>query len=305
MFSYSTIHQCGTTKIIERKLMNDILICSTLLQALVLPMLFGDENSVQTTQTQNRCIQRGLSILLGYAGGGYYTDPGSATEYVCLPPDPDFEKTSGSDGGRMYGAEYESNFFGKDDEDVPCAVCRKIRSTSILMVPGKNKCYNGWNIEYHGYLGSGYHSHAAASSYVCVDSHPEYLNAGVVDTNGKLFYPVLAKQQQATINQQQARTIQLQQAEIRVLQSTKVLLFNLTQILGYTGDGIYSHSGSAAEYVCLPPDPDFQKTSGYYGGYNGYMYGAEYESKHFGTPNEDVPIVSQKNKFNFNLNNSC
>ncbi|VDI76050.1 Hypothetical predicted protein [Mytilus galloprovincialis] len=61
----------------------------------------------------------------GYAGGGYYTNPGSAAEYVCLLTDPDFAKTSGTDGGRMYGAEYESNFFGKDDEDVPCAVCRK------------------------------------------------------------------------------------------------------------------------------------------------------------------------------------
>ncbi|XP_063414844.1 short-chain collagen C4-like [Mytilus trossulus] len=132
-------------------------------------------------------------VYSGYAGGGYYSNPGSAAEYVCLPPDPDFEKTSGDDGGRMYGAEYETDFFGKDDEDVPCAVCRKIRSTSILMVPGKNKCYNGWHIEYHGYLGSGDHGNAAASSYVCVDSHTEYLNAGVQDTNGKLLYSVLAK----------------------------------------------------------------------------------------------------------------
>ncbi|XP_076070485.1 short-chain collagen C4-like [Mytilus galloprovincialis] len=132
-------------------------------------------------------------VYSGYAGGGMYDQSGSAADYVCLPPDPDFVKTSGYDGGHMYGAEYESNFFGTWNEDVPCAVCRKSRSTSILMIPGKNKCYKGWNIEYHGYLASGENDHAAASSYVCVDSQPEYLNGGVQNENGKLFYPVLAK----------------------------------------------------------------------------------------------------------------
>jgi hypothetical protein len=41
---------------------------------------------------------------------------------------------------------------------------------------------------YYGYLASGYHDHAAASSFVCVDVNPEYLNSGVGDQNGKLFY---------------------------------------------------------------------------------------------------------------------
>ncbi|XP_052077984.1 short-chain collagen C4-like [Mytilus californianus] len=132
-------------------------------------------------------------VYSGYVGGGMYDQPGSAAEYVCLPPDPDFGRTSGYDNGRMYGAEYETNFFGTADEDVPCAVCRKTSSTSILMIPGKNKCYYGWDMEYHGYLGSGEYDHAAASSYVCVDSRPEYLNGGVQNENGKLFYSVLAK----------------------------------------------------------------------------------------------------------------
>ncbi|XP_063415708.1 uncharacterized protein LOC134697384 [Mytilus trossulus] len=132
-------------------------------------------------------------VYSGYAGGGMYDQPGSAAEYVCLSPDPDFQRTSGYDGGHMYGAEYQGSFFGTQDEDVPCSVCRKTRSTSILMIPGKNKCYNGWKLEYHGYLGSGYHMHAAPTSYVCVDSHPEYINGGVQNEDGKLFYSVLAR----------------------------------------------------------------------------------------------------------------
>ncbi|XP_071128101.1 short-chain collagen C4-like [Mytilus edulis] len=132
-------------------------------------------------------------VYTGYVGGGYNEQAGSPSQYVCLPRDPDFQGTSDNNGWHMHGAENASNFIGIQDQDVPCSVCRKTGSTSILVFPGKNKCYNGWAIEYHGYLGSGYHGHAAASSYVCVDSHHEYLNAGDRNDEGKLFYPVLAK----------------------------------------------------------------------------------------------------------------
>ena len=45
---------------------------------------------------------------------------------------------------------------------------------------------------------------------------------------------------------------------------------------GQVGGSHYSHTGSGANYVCLPPNPDFQDRStpsGY-----GYMYGAEYQN---------------------------
>jgi hypothetical protein len=126
-----------------------------------------------------------------------YTESGAAAEYVCLPPDPDFGKTSAYDSGRMYGAEYDgkTNEWSSNsyDEDVPCAVCRIVMATTSIMILGKNTCYSGWTREYYGYLASGAHYHTAASSYVCVDIHPQYLNAGVGNHNGKLFYPVVAK----------------------------------------------------------------------------------------------------------------
>ncbi|VDI36230.1 Hypothetical predicted protein [Mytilus galloprovincialis] len=93
----------------------------------------------------------------------------------------------------MYGAEFTSNFFASDSnaEDVPCALCRTDRATSVIMIPGKNTCNSGWKEEYHGYLASGYHGHNVASAYVCVDIYPEYI-MGVVDQhNGKLFYEVI------------------------------------------------------------------------------------------------------------------
>ncbi|XP_052075864.1 uncharacterized protein LOC127713952 [Mytilus californianus] len=134
-------------------------------------------------------------VYSGFAGGGHYTDKGAAAEYVCLPPDPNYVKTSGLEYGRMFGAEFDSNFFASNanDEDVPCALCRTERATSVIMIPGKNTCYSGWKEEYHGYLASGLYSHVAASAYVCVDINPEYIIGGVDQHLGKLFYEVLTK----------------------------------------------------------------------------------------------------------------
>jgi hypothetical protein len=125
-----------------------------------------------------------------------YGHAGTAAEAVCLPRDPNFGKTSGPDYcGHMYGAEFETSFWASNsaDEDVPCAVCRNPHTVSSIMIPGKNVCYSGWNLEYYGYLSSGYWNYPAPSSYNCVDISPEYVTSGAEDRNGKLFYSVLAK----------------------------------------------------------------------------------------------------------------
>ncbi|CAC5406421.1 unnamed protein product [Mytilus coruscus] len=108
---------------------------------------------------------------------GYYGESGSAAEYVSLPPDPNYIKTSGSEVGHMYGGEFDNNFFAtnSDNEDVPCALCRTTQHTSVIMIPGKKTCYCGWKIEYHGYLASGGYSQASVSSFVCVNLNPEYI----------------------------------------------------------------------------------------------------------------------------------
>jgi hypothetical protein len=46
----------------------------------------------------------------GFAGGGWFDDTGASAEPVCLPPDPEFGRTSAGDSGRMYGAEFDENF---------------------------------------------------------------------------------------------------------------------------------------------------------------------------------------------------
>ncbi|VDI12925.1 Hypothetical predicted protein [Mytilus galloprovincialis] len=88
-------------------------------------------------------------LSVGYTGGGYAGDVGAPPEPVCLPLDPNFGKTSGEDYGRMHGAEFMTNFFASNslNQDVPCAVCRDNKASSVIMIPGKNRCYKGWNME--------------------------------------------------------------------------------------------------------------------------------------------------------------
>ncbi|XP_071140525.1 uncharacterized protein [Mytilus edulis] len=148
--------------------------------------------------SRKQCPINGYTELVysGYAGGGKYADSGSAAEPVCLPKDPDFVKTSGSGNGHMYGALFEHNDFASNShhQDVPCAVCRVKQASSVIMIPGKNRCYTGWNMEYHGYLASNSYYHAAAGSYVCIDIQPEYVSGGSSwNGNSKLFYDVVAQ----------------------------------------------------------------------------------------------------------------
>ncbi|CAG2244454.1 unnamed protein product [Mytilus edulis] len=136
-------------------------------------------------------IKHGLSI----AAGGYYNNPGRSSNPICVPHDPDLGQVSHeSTFGAVFGMEYETNDFGSNlqDKDVPCAVCRVSHASTVLMIPGKSHCYSGWKTEYGGNLMSGYHAHAGASKYLCVDSIPDVLEAGSRDDNGYLLYGVKA-----------------------------------------------------------------------------------------------------------------
>ncbi|XP_071138738.1 uncharacterized protein [Mytilus edulis] len=155
----------------------------------------SDENMARGTAyvrwSRTQCPNNRTELV--YSG---YSESGSAAEPVCLPKDPDFVKTSGSGYGHMYGAEFQSNIFAANsvNQDVPCAVCRVKQASSVIMIPGKNRCYTGWNMEYNGYLASNQYGQDAAGSYVCIDIQPEYVTGGSSwNSNSKLFYDVVAK----------------------------------------------------------------------------------------------------------------
>lgn len=138
----------------------------------------------------------------GYAGGSFYNDNGAASEYVCLPSDPQwgqFAEQPDTYIQHMFGAEYESNAghspFGPNshNEDVPCAVCRARSFSSSIMIPARTHCYTGWTEAFRGTLASGYYDHRAASEFVCVDEHTQALPGGANrNDDGKLFVGVKA-----------------------------------------------------------------------------------------------------------------
>jgi hypothetical protein len=59
----------------------------------------------------------------------------------------------------------------------------------------------------------------------------------------------------------------------------------LVSIKGYAGGGMYDQSGAAAEYVCLPRDPNLitNVVSTNPWGHTTHIYGAEYEDNVFGS----------------------
>lgn len=129
----------------------------------------------------------------GFAGGSLYDHTGAAAEFVCLPRDPDLVTGFTSGTAYVYGSEYDTNEFGhRSGNDLPCSVCRSTVQSSVLMIPGKSSCYDGWTMQYHGHLVAGAIIHKAATQYICLNEHPEALTAGQDDHDGKLFYPVLA-----------------------------------------------------------------------------------------------------------------
>ena len=59
-------------------------------------------------------------------------------------------------------------------------------------LPGRNQCYNDWQLEYTGFLMSHYYGYSS-KEYTCVDAYPETLNSGSTNANGALFYFVEAR----------------------------------------------------------------------------------------------------------------
>ena len=168
--------------------------------------MFGLRGRFRPALTSFSVLNRSFSLTTGYAAGSFYSHTGAAANYLCLTPNPLWEHYSDAEdsGAHIYGAEYEffisdrnrfhgTPFFGKNlvNDDAPCSVCRSPRP-SILMIPGRNVCYDGWSLEYKGYLVAGRYSDHA-TEYVCLDTNPETIIGGHADDNGALFYLVEGK----------------------------------------------------------------------------------------------------------------
>ena len=146
----------------------------------------------------DQCPSTAQLVYSGRAGGPYYSHSGGGSNPQCLPLDPNFLKSiSGNQHwrGLMYGAEYEtatdsnSHVHGRQNTDVPCAVCHVSNRTAVYMVPAKYTCPTGWTREYYGYLMTSHYGSGRRTQYTCVDTaFKPAIGSALTSHNGLLFY---------------------------------------------------------------------------------------------------------------------
>ena len=121
-------------------------------------------------------------VYSGRAGGSQYSKTGGATNYLCMPDNPDYlQYDSRVQGGNyVYGVEYDpasgQPLYVNPDvyaHNAPCAVCMAVSRCSLLMIPGKTSCPVSWTTEYVGYLMSEHQDYNLPTTYECVDKDPE------------------------------------------------------------------------------------------------------------------------------------
>jgi len=173
--------------------------CIIICEVLIIFVL--DMTLVGTTYTiwgKSTCPSNGTDLVYsGLAAGSHYTHAGAASNFLCLTKSPLWNKFNDAEegGALVYGAEYEFDFrnsntcFGREitDQDPPCAVCRT-RRASVMMIPGRNQCLDGWTLEYHGYLSGGHYGHTAATEFICLDAETEVISGSSANNDGKVLY---------------------------------------------------------------------------------------------------------------------
>lgn len=139
---------------------------------------------------------------LGYTAGPHWNQVGSGSNFLCLHEDPQWKTyVDGGHTGSIYGAEYSGTsrniIFSKSnnggnpllDKPGPCAVCYVGGRSTILMIPARTQCPDGWTMEYAGYVVSDRNTHTHRSNYICWDEAPEVAVGGTLQDQA-VIYPV-------------------------------------------------------------------------------------------------------------------
>ena len=113
--------------------------------------------SIYTRWGRTACDVTGTELVYtGIAAGTPFTHSGGAANLLCLPNNPVYDNYNpGIQGSATIGPVEvhphvtigSLNF----NENIPCAVCRTTRPTT-MMLPATVNCPSGWTREYYGYL---------------------------------------------------------------------------------------------------------------------------------------------------------
>ena len=155
------------------------------------------------------CYYCEIVTVTGYAAGPHHNEGGSGSNFLCLPEVPQWRRYINESAryiGSIYGVEYElwssgsvrNNIFSEHNvrgsllnKPAPCAVCYVAGQSTVLMVPARTQCPDGWATEYAGYLVSDSISDTdrKRSNYICWDEAPEVADGGT-SQNQAVIYPV-------------------------------------------------------------------------------------------------------------------
>ena len=131
-------------------------------------------------RTSCRSVSGTLLVYSGKVGGTKHNKKGGAANYLCMPNNPEYTSHTSQIhlGNFIYGGEFSMNtghplYASKQNHDVPCAVCYASTRGSLLMIPAKLSCPNGWTEEYDGYLMSEFPRNTGRTMYICIDRSPE------------------------------------------------------------------------------------------------------------------------------------
>ena len=144
----------------------------------------------------DQCPSTAQLVYSGRTGGSRYNHGGGAYPQ-CLPMDPNYLRSiSGNQLSRahMYGAEYEtatdssSHLHGRNNLDMPCAVCYVTQRSTVYMLPAKYTCPSGWTREYYGYLMAEIFNSRVRNRFTCIDTALKVVPGSVANKDGLVFY---------------------------------------------------------------------------------------------------------------------
>ncbi|XP_067940947.1 uncharacterized protein [Watersipora subatra] len=158
----------------------------------------GSAGSTYIHWGKKTCGADSSLVYSGFGAGsaaGTVTRGGGGAKYLCMPPNPEYNKFDMSNDTAAHSWLYSTEYMSFDlgifprsvhGHNVACSVCHAPRSAKT-MIPAKRSCPIGWTKEYEGYLMSGYVRNMK-TSYECVDTDPDVIGGTQNVTGGASLY---------------------------------------------------------------------------------------------------------------------
>ena len=94
-------------------------------------------------------------VYAGRTGSSFHEHEGGASNYLCMPNDPQYSRYQSNirRHSYVYGTEYEEPLVsGLNQRNAPCAVCYIPTKHTVIMIPAKTSCPSGWTREYYSHI---------------------------------------------------------------------------------------------------------------------------------------------------------